>query len=202
MRRTAGRDETASVLRERLRAADEQIALPPGLWERIQTSSAQDARPARVREPLPRRRPFGGAVGAAALVFTVCAIAAGGWWLERPASRPDMAAGGPPVPTLTVYNAQAPCRPLRTMECALGLALDPYAPYSGANAAGKVWHGDLVQAQCVVTDGTLVEDESGITSTRWYLVSTSGGTRGWLPGVRTRNTIDIRTCTPAEASVR
>ncbi|MDF2273574.1 hypothetical protein P2Q00_50635, partial [Streptomyces coacervatus] len=67
---------------------------------------------------------------------------------------------------------------------------------------GKVWHGDRLAATCVIADGTLIQDESGITSTRWYLVSTAAGIRGWLPGVRTRNSTEIRTCTAAEARSR
>jgi hypothetical protein len=97
--------------------------------------------------------------------------------------------------TLTVYNVEKPCRPLRTLECALRLAKDPHARYAAVdNTVGRVWHGNRVTALCVVTNGTLVTDETGMTSTRWYLVETAAGVQGWLPGVRTRNTIEVRVC--------
>ncbi len=196
MSRRTAHDTVAAALRERLRAADEEIVPPPGLWERIQTPPAT----APVRPPGGRRTWYA-AVSAAAIVAAVALIAVGAWWLERSGqSAPAVPA---PTATLTVYNVETPCQPLRTMECALRLARDPYQPYAAAgNSAGKVWHGDRLAAICVVIDGTVVQDESGITSARWYLVSTSDGTRGWLPGVRTRNTTDIRTCTASEARVR
>ena len=196
MDRKAAHGEAAAALRDRLRAADQEIALPPGLWQRIQTPPAT----APIRQPGRPRRALSAAVSAAAIVAAVALIAVGAWWLERSGqSRPAVPA---PAATLTVYNAEAPCRPLHTMECALHLARDPHAQYSADNSAAKVWHGDRLAAFCVIANGTLVQDESGITSTRWYLVSTPDGTRGWLPGVRTRNTTDIRTCTASEARIR
>jgi hypothetical protein len=196
MGRNTAHDDVAAALRDRLRAADQEIVPPPGLWERVSTPPA--AAPAR---PGHWRRAWYAAVSAAAIVTAVALIAVGAWWLERPGQSPPAVPA--PAATLTVYNAETPCEPLRTMECALRLARDPYAPYaSAANSAGRVWHGDRLAAICVIIDGTLVQDESGITSTRWYLVTTPEGTRGWLPGVRTRNTTDIRACTAAEARVR
>lgn len=186
----SSREDVAERLRETLRAADREMGLPPGLWDRISTAPRPVARPAR---RLSSRLLAAGALTAAACA--VAAVALGVWWLTRPGA-PDTAA---PAVSLTVHNAEAPCRPLRTLECALRLARDPHARYSAdGNSAGRVWHGDRVAAVCVVTDGRLVEDESGITSTRWYLVTTGGGARGWLPGVRTRNTEEVRLCTPEE----
>ncbi|WP_042403938.1 hypothetical protein [Streptacidiphilus carbonis] len=202
MRRKAQRDRAAAALGERLRTADRELSLPPGLWERVSAEPPV----ARIGAPAPRpRRPSRLVAGFAVLAVTVGLIALGAWWLARPgAPAPGSAVPGAGSGTpLTVFNAEAPCRSLRTMECGLRLARDPYARYADDdNAAGRVWNGDRVGAQCVVSDGTLVEDESGITSTRWYLVTTANGVRGWLPGVRTRNTVDIRDCTPAEAGIR
>jgi hypothetical protein len=210
MRRKAQRDEVAAVLRDRLQAADRDIAVPEDLWERVRTPSVV----VRPEPPRVRSRPLLASVG---LALGVAAVAAGTWWAvgagrSAPTADPARsAAAGRPTVRLTVYNAEAACRPLRTMECALRLAQDPYAPYAAAdNTAGKVWHGDRVAATCVVTDGRMVQDESGVTSTRWYLVSTgagtgdstAGGVAGWLPGVRTRNTVDIPTCTAAQAALR
>jgi hypothetical protein len=186
-------DRVAALLRDRLRAADEEIKTPPGLWESIRAADA----PTRRAVIGPRLR-LGWSVAAAAVL--VCAVALGSWWLVRPAADAPPARPARFDVPVTVFNAEGPCRPLRTLECALRLAKDPYAEYAApGNAAGRVWHGDRLSAACVVTRGTMVEDESGITSTRWYLVRTSAGVEGWLPGVRTRNTAELRTCSASEA---
>ena len=186
-------DRVAALLRDRLRAADEEIETPPGLWERVRSTEAP-----------PRRAVFGArpriswAVAAAAVL--VCAVALGAWWLVRPTADTPPADRGRFDAPVTVFNAEEPCRPLRTLECALRLAKDPYAEYAApGNTAGRVWHGDRLAAACVVTRGTMVTDESLISSTRWYLVRTSEGAEGWLPGVRTRNTAEVRVCSAEEA---
>ncbi|NGO10616.1 hypothetical protein G5C60_24220 [Streptomyces sp. HC44] len=192
MRPDAEPDErVAALLRDRLRAADEEIGTPPGLWERVRAADAQPRRAA-----IGTRLRLGWAVAATAVL--VCAVVLGAWWLVRPTADTP-ADGGRFTLSVTVFNAEGPCRPLRTMECALRLAKDPYAEYAAPdNTAGRVWHGDRLSAACVVTRGTLVTDESGVTSTRWYLVRTRDGAEGWLPGVRTRNTAEVRTCSESE----
>ncbi|MDI5964503.1 hypothetical protein [Streptantibioticus silvisoli] len=176
-----------AALRERLLAADREITVPAGLFERV------TAAPAAAGGPGQRHRTAGWVVAA---VVAVCVLAIGCRLLIRP---PGSQAAVRPAPTLTVYNAEAPCRALRTMECALRLARDPHGRYAAAgNGAGEVWHGDRLGVTCVVTDGTLVLDESGITSRRWYLVATAAGVRGWLPGVRTRNTTPVPDCDAAQ----
>jgi hypothetical protein len=194
MRREDAHEDIAAVLQARLHAADEQIVVPPGLWQRIQ------APPTPADHTVPRRTRARLAVLASAcvIVMTVCAIVTGTWWLTRHPIRVSAPAS---TVTLTVYNAEVPCRTLHTLECALHLARDPYAPYEApGNSAGEVWHEDRVKATCVVTDATLIQDESGVTSTRWYLITTTNGTRGWLPGVRTRNKSEVRACTTAEVA--
>jgi hypothetical protein len=172
------------LLRARLRAADEAIETPAGLWE-------------SVRSATPRSRRWPRLALAAALVT---AVLLGAWWFVRPSG--DVSPSGDTSPSgdgvsVTVYNAERACRQLRTLECALRLAKNPYAEYAAEdNAAGRVWHGDRPAALCVVSRGTLVRDEAGVTSTRWYLVRTEEGVTGWLPGVRTRNLADVRTCSP------
>lgn len=191
-------DATVAVLRERLRAADEAIEVPHGLWDRVRADSPAGRRrrsPYRIAVlgPPVDLRPRLALVVAAALVG---AIALGTWWLVRPGGqdRPAPPAGTRGV-TITVHNAEAACRELRTLECALRVAKDPYERYAApGNRAARVWHGDRLEAQCVVTDGTLVQDEKGITSTRWYLVRTALGVEGWLPGVRTRNSAEVPDC--------
>jgi hypothetical protein len=196
MNRKSAQEDTAVILQARLRAADEHITVPPGLWERIQQSPVDGRDAPRGRRP---RQRFAMAATAFTIAAAVCAIVFGTWWLARSPVRPVTPAHS--AVTLTVYNAEAPCRTVRTLECALHLARDPYTRYAApGNSVGKVWHADRVEAECVVTDATLVQDESGITSARWYLVTTTGNVRGWLPGVRTRNTVEVRTCSAAEVA--
>jgi len=188
-----GGDDAEALLRARLRRADEQIETPPGLWDRIRDSGPAPA-PAVVA--LPRRRPYAVAIVVAA---AVAAVVLGVWWLVRPGPVTLRPAGPPPTVRVTVYNSEQACRTGRSLECALRLARDPRAEYAArGNFAGRVWHGDGLAAHCVVTDGRMVRDEAGVTSTRWYLVTTGQGVRGWLPGVRTRNTREVRECPEGE----
>jgi hypothetical protein len=56
----------------------------------------------------------------------------------------------------------------------------------------------------VVTDGRMITDERGVSSTRWYRVEKAeasgrgGRFEGWLPGVRTRNSTEVPDCSGAE----
>jgi hypothetical protein len=213
--RAERREETATALREQLRAADAEIEVPDGLWERVRVPRA-DVTPAPSPGGAGGRRPLPMtviAVAAAAVAFVIC----GTWWLISPsapgpgresAAKNPAASDGPgrsdPI-TLRVYNVEKPCRELRTLECALRVAKSPYERYADpGNSAGRVWHGDELTASCVVTDGKLVTDEKGISSSRWYRVEKAekdgGGKQfeGWLPGVRTRNSTEVRLCSEAE----
>jgi hypothetical protein len=183
-----------AALRERLRSADEEIDVPAGLWDRIRPP-AQAALPARRRTVgLPRP-----AVAVALAATVVVAVALGAWWLTGISTGGQAPPAGTPAVSLRVYNAEAQCRELRTTECALRLARDPHRPYAASgNRAGMVWHGDRLTARCVISDGVMLRDESGITSARWYLVRTEDGTEGWLPGVRTRNAVEIPDCAAGE----
>lgn len=182
-------DDPEALLRARLRLADEQIETPPGLWDRIREPRPEQA-PAVV--PLPRRRPR---VVVLVVAAAVAAVALGVWWLVRPGPVSLQPAGPTPKVKITVYNSERACRTGRSLECALRLAHDPRAKYAArGNSAGRVWHGDALAARCVVTDGRMVRDEAGVTSTRWYLVTSGQGVRGWLPGVRTRNTREVPEC--------
>ncbi|MFD8547639.1 hypothetical protein [Streptomyces sp. NPDC059649] len=193
----ASGDDVEALLRARLRLADEQIETPPGLWDRVRRTGNEQTPEARSprRWPyvfaLPQRRPY----AIACVVAAVAAVALGVWWLVRPGPVTQQPAGPPPTVKIAVYNSERACRTGRSLECALRLAKDPYAAYAARdNAAGRVWHGDELAARCVVTDGQMVRDEAGITSTRWYLVTNGQGARGWLPGVRTRNTHEVPVC--------
>jgi hypothetical protein len=210
--RAERREETATALRERLRSAEAEIEIPDGLWERVREPRGDiTPGPERTRPGGPfgsRRLPgaFGlrggplpvavAAIAAAAVVFVLC----GTWLLLSPAGHGGQtAAEGRSAITIRVHNVEKPCRQLRTLECALRVAKNPYDLYAApANSAGRTFHGDRLTAICVVTDGQLVTDEKGVSSTRWYRVERTSGEggrfEGWLPGVRTRNTKEVRLC--------
>lgn len=208
--RAERREETATALRERLRADEAAIEIPDGLWERVREPRG-DVTPARERGTRwnLRRRPLSTAVTAVAAA-AVASVVFGTWWTVSPSTVPGAAQGSPadasgkPTSiTLRVHNVERACRELHTLECALRVAKSPYELYADpGNAAGRVWHGDELTATCVVTDGQMVTDEKGVSSTRWYRVEKSGrgGERieGWLPGVRTRNTKEVELCSEAE----
>ncbi|MCE4945246.1 hypothetical protein LVX13_19320 [Streptomyces albulus] len=198
-----GDGEVEALLRARLRAADEEIETPPGLWERVKepaaggrSAGAAGSAGCFAAARLPRRHPYAVVVAVAA---AVAAVVLGVWWaFLRPAALEVRPAGPPRTVPLTVYNSEAACRPRHTLECALRLAEDPHRAYAArGNTAGRVWHGEVLAARCVVADGQLVRDEQGVTSTRWYRVRTGQGAEGWLPGVRTRNTREVPEC-PAD----
>ncbi len=91
--------------------------------------------------------------------------------------------GGRGEAGVVVHNAEEVCRKPRTHNCALSLAYDPYRPYVRSNAAGRVWHHDLLQARCTVADGVTVTDENGKHSSIWIQVTRDDGPV-WLPGIR------------------
>ncbi len=191
-----GRRAAETILRERLRAADEEIQPPPGLWTRIAESAPAPGAP---RSPLSflRRRPQ-----LMTVLFAVAALALGlavwrlvGTGSERPA---------PPGPgtglEVTVYNSEPACEKARTVRCALRLARDPHQAYAApGNAAGRVWNGDRLATECVVTNGRLVRDKTGAISHRWYRVTSAEGAEGWLPGVHTRDVHEVPLCPSGES---
>ncbi|MEW2546815.1 hypothetical protein AB0910_13725 [Streptomyces sp. NPDC047002] len=179
----ADEQRLAAALGARLRAADDALTVPPGLWERVRA----------VPDPVPRR-PVAGrpAVLAGLTAVVVAAVALGSWLLARPHG-PVPPAGAKPV-TITVYNTERDCQGPRTPDCALRVAKDPHARYAAPdNRAGAVWHGDRLTASCAV-EGTPVRDEDGRSSARWYRVRGPHGLSGWLPGVRTRDAARVPDC--------
>jgi hypothetical protein len=109
--------------------------------------------------------------------------------------------------TLRVFNAEQGCqdRVDRAPQCSLGLAIDPARPYTAANVVPtRVWHGDVLAADCQFTDGQLIIDEDDQRSTRWFRVRLPAGARpaaAWLPAVRTRDQPTLPDC-PLPAAVR
>lgn len=209
--RAEQRTGSAAALRERLLAADAEMDVPEGLWERVRAGdTAAEPAPAGPSPSAPSRA--AGALSAPArlrakrhgpLVLTAVAagavtlIATGAWWLASPGTEPARPAG--PRATLSVHNTEASCQARRVHECALRVAEDPYARYAApGNRAALVWHRDRLTAECTVTDGALVKDEKGTASTSWYLVRTEDGAEGWLPGVRARGADGVPTCSDSQ----
>jgi hypothetical protein len=186
--RTTKDDPAVGVLRARLREAQDALAVPDDLWDQVRE-------PRRTRPMAARRRrsaPILAAAGAVVLVAVAAGFFSGALWQGHRQVPP--AANTGTGASIVVYNAEAACRPLRTQECALGLAKNPHAPYKGGNIIATVWHGDRVYADCEIGDGDMVIDEAGVSSQRWYHVTLPDGASGWLPGVRTRNTLSIPRC--------
>jgi hypothetical protein len=95
---------------------------------------------------------------------------------------------------LIVYNAEAACQPLRTVECGLSVVRDPRTT-GGANIIRRVYHGDWVDVLCVIEDGRYTVDEAGVSSRRWYKIIVPDTTEvGWLAAVRTRNVTEVPLC--------
>ncbi|MCF3965064.1 hypothetical protein, partial [Streptomyces fuscigenes] len=166
--------------------ADDTIAVPHGLWERVRAAPEQAP---------PRRRLAGRPLAAVLAAVVVVAVALGSWLVVRPdgGGGPVPPAGSRPV-VITVYNVERDCRQPRTANCALRVAVDPHARYAApGNRAGAVWNGDRLTASCAV-EGTTVRDEVGHASARWYRVRGPHGLKGWLPGVRTRDAGAVPDC--------
>lgn len=143
-----------------------------------------------------RSRLFG-----AVLAVAVCAAAGAGLWAYT--GRGDGAASGPrlegPAP-VSVFNAERGCqgRKDRDRQCSLGLAVDPLRPYTAQNVVPtRVWHGDVLEAECRLPDGLPVIDEEDRTSTVWFRIRLPrGGAPGtaWLPAVRTKDRPALPRC--------
>ncbi|WP_405697839.1 serine/threonine-protein kinase [Streptomyces sp. NBC_01185] len=109
--------------------------------------------------------------------------------------------------TLRVFNAEQGCqdRVDRDPQCSLGLAIDPVQPYTAENVVPtRVWHGDVLAADCQFAGGQLIIDEDDQRSTRWFRVRLPAGSRpaaAWLPAVRTRDQPTLPDC-PHPAAVR
>ncbi|WP_426362786.1 serine/threonine-protein kinase [Streptomyces sp. E-08] len=101
---------------------------------------------------------------------------------------------------VTVFNAERGCqdRADRDRQCSLGLAIDPLRPYAAGNVVPtRVWHGDLLTAECRLPDGQPVIDEEDLTSTLWFRVRLPRGSAypaAWLPAVRTKDRPSLPGC--------
>ncbi|MBD0741831.1 serine/threonine-protein kinase [Streptomyces sp. CBMA152] len=140
------------------------------------------------------------ALKAGAATAVLWAAAAG----DGAAALPDR---GEPVVHVRVFNADLPCRlrPTRDAECSLGLAIDPMRAYTADNVVPqRVWHGDVLDADCELADGKPIIDETDAVSTRWFRVRLDADATApvaWLPAVRTRDHPALPAC-PAPAHHR
>ncbi|MGW1928059.1 serine/threonine protein kinase, partial [Streptomyces sp. NPDC001919] len=102
--------------------------------------------------------------------------------------------------TVRVFNAERSCRERadRHPGCSLGLAIDPVRPYTADNVVPtRVWHGDVLAADCQVPDGQPIVDEEARWSTRWFRVRLPSGSApqvAWLPAVRTKERPALPEC--------
>ncbi|MFJ5933051.1 serine/threonine-protein kinase [Streptomyces sp. NPDC093071] len=142
-------------------------------------------------------RPRGRRTRAVVLAAALCGTAGATLWS-------DAVRGGAPAPqggaAVRVFNAERGCqdRTDRDPQCSLGLAVDPRSPYTADNVVPtRVWHGDLLTADCQVPDGEPIVDEEDLRSTRWFRVRLPYGSEpsdAWLPAVRTKDRPALPRC--------
>ncbi|MEO3859903.1 helix-turn-helix transcriptional regulator [Acrocarpospora sp. B8E8] len=121
---------------------------------------------------------------------------------------PDNSKAGNDPPTnaraaipVRVFNVEERCRKRsdRAPGCSIGLAINPRLNYDAHNVVNhRVWHNDVLDADCVLHDGDEVFDEIGTKGTRWYRVRLGDvpGGHAWLSGIRTRDTPALPICAP------
>ncbi|MGW2401010.1 serine/threonine-protein kinase [Kitasatospora sp. NPDC001664] len=138
-----------------------------------------------------RRLPL---IGLAAAVAAGLAVALLAPW-ER-ADGPTTVASAP----VTVFNIETACQEQseRLRSCSLGLARDPLRKYDASNVVTehRVWHRDVLTADCVVYHGDRVADETGVGNDRWFrvLLPEIPSGHGWLPAVRTHDDPALAEC--------
>ncbi|MBT2489625.1 serine/threonine protein kinase [Streptomyces sp. ISL-96] len=141
---------------------------------------------------------LGGRARAAVLATALCGIV--GAALCSDAVRATPGAGATTPRTIRVYNAERGCqeRADRDPRCSLGLAVDPVQPYTAENVVPtRVWHGDVLTADCQAPDGEPIIDEEDRRSTRWFRVRLPAGSKpptAWLPAVRTKERPALPEC--------
>ncbi|MFD8981080.1 serine/threonine-protein kinase [Streptomyces sp. NPDC059564] len=101
---------------------------------------------------------------------------------------------------IQVFNAEKTCRDHadRAPRCSLGLAIDPLKPYTPDNVVPtRVWHGEVLDVECLLPKGMPIVDESDAVSLEWYRVRLPRGsarTTAWLPAVRTKDRPVVPEC--------
>ncbi|MGW0976349.1 serine/threonine-protein kinase [Streptomyces griseus] len=140
---------------------------------------------------------------AAVLATALCGIAGATLYADAvraTATAPPGRAGTAPPGTIQVYNAERDCRERaeRDPRCSLGLAIDPVRPYTAENVVPtRVWHGDVLVAECRVLEGETIIDEEDRRSTHWFRVRLPPGSEpptAWLPAVRAKERPALPEC--------
>ncbi|MEU6625442.1 serine/threonine-protein kinase [Streptomyces litmocidini] len=151
-------------------------------------------------------RPARGRARAVVLAAALCGAAGTTLWADAVREDPSGRAGGR-ARTVEVFNAERGCqdRVDRDPQCSLGLAIDPLRPYAAGNVVPtRVWHGDVLTADCRLPDGQPVIDEEDLQSTLWFRVRLPHGSpypAAWLPAVRTKDRPPLPGC-PRPPAVR
>ncbi|MEU6944564.1 serine/threonine-protein kinase [Streptomyces sp. NPDC046316] len=143
-----------------------------------------------------------GRARAAVLATALCGIAGATLCSDsmRTASSAPTVRAGATAGTVRVFNAERSCRERadRDPGCSLGLAIDPVKPYTADNVVPtRVWHGDVLAADCQLPDGQPIVDEEALWSTRWFRVRLPPGSAppmAWLPAVRTKERPALPEC--------
>ncbi|MFD8147143.1 serine/threonine-protein kinase [Streptomyces sp. NPDC059708] len=139
---------------------------------------------------------------AALVAAATCGAAAAALWSStggEVAAAPPSGSREAPL-AVRVFNAERACqdRADRDPRCSLGLAVDPMRPYAAGNVVPtRVWHADVLDADCELAHGEPVIDESDFRSTLWYRVRLPGGgprAGAWLPAVRTKDRPALPSC--------
>ncbi|MFH8473707.1 serine/threonine-protein kinase [Streptomyces sp. NPDC018000] len=185
---------TAESLLERIRA--HEAGLPPRRsGPRIRTRRLRDRTGLRLRARTTVLLAVTGCAAAAAL----CAYVGGNGTGQGPA----VLRGTPENPArIRVFNAERGCqdRRDRDLHCSLGLAIDPRRPYTTENVvATRVWHGDVLEAECRLASGLPILDEEDRRSTVWFRIRFPGTkvpATAWLPAVRTKDRPALPDCGP------
>lgn len=175
-----------------------------------------EARRAGASLPRSGRRRLRRAARTALIALAACgAVGSAIWSYAAPSAREGVGAArvgtaDPPLP-IRVFNAEGACRDRtdRDPRCSLGLAIDPTRPYIAGNVVpARVWHADVLDADCQLLRGEVVIDESDTRSTHWFRVrlpaadpAASPDAIAWLPAVRTKDRPPLPRC-PAPAASR
>lgn len=116
----------------------------------------------------------------------------------------ESGAGAARSERIEVFNAQRGCqdRADRPAQCSLGLAVDPRRAYTAENVVPtRVWHGDVLRADCRLDGGVPITDEEGLRSDSWFRVALPRtGVTAWLPAVRTKDRPTLPQCPPAASA--
>ncbi|MFZ3468191.1 serine/threonine-protein kinase [Streptomyces sp. 4.24] len=145
-----------------------------------------------------------GRARAAILTTALCGVAGTALWSDAARASSSVRDGreGAAAGTIRVFNAEKGCqeRADRDPQCSLGLAIDPMRPYAADNVVPtRVWHGDVLAADCQLPDGRPIVDEADLQSTRWFHVRLPAGSTpptAWLPAVRTKDRPELPGCPP------